>query len=107
MRRGYACSGNSLNREANNLIGIPLSGVVTIWVLLLLLASAIQAQDRLDTPTNLSFANDTLTWESVANADRYRLRWRAGNGPFQFATVNHPHTTYDFSALPLNVTYSV
>ncbi len=34
----------------------------------------VQAQQRLDRPTGLQFANDTLSWNAVDNAGGYQLR---------------------------------
>ena len=75
--------------------------------LLILVASIVHAQQRLDRPANLSFANDTLAWDAVENAGGYRVRWRAGNAQWDSAYIPSSPTTFDFSTLPLNTTYTV
>ena len=76
--------------------------LIALPLLLLVLASfsIIQAQDRLDRPTNLQFSNDTLSWDAVDNAGGYRIRWRAGSGSWNTANLPADQTSYDFSDLP-------
>ncbi len=65
---------------------------------LLLPSSLVRAQQRLARPQNLRAAGNTLSWDAVANASGYRLRWLAG-GKSQFHTVTAPQTQYSFTGL--------
>ena len=84
-----------------------LRTILQMLTLLFLTVSLVQAQQRLDRPTNLQFSGDTLSWDAVENAGSYRLRWRAGNVQWDSANIPSSQTSYNFSALPLNVSHTV
>ncbi len=52
-----------------------------------LMVSRLQAQQRLNQPTGLQFANDILSWNAVENAGGYQLRWWATSSNVQTADL--------------------
>ncbi len=84
-----------------------LSALVPVSIGLVAASFFVHAQQRLDRPTGLQFANDALSWNSVTNAGGYQLRWWATSSNVQTADLPSSQTSYDFSALPMNVTFAV
>ena len=78
--------------------------MIMIFCTFFLFSSLVQAQERLARPQNLSVSGNTLSWDAVPNADRYRLRWR-GTGAYRFETLADSQTSYTFTGLSQGVLY--